>query len=362
MELKTPLYQHHVDLGAKMVPFAGYSMPVQYPSGVIAEHMAVRTAAGLFDVSHMGELLLTGAGVLPFLQLLLTNNMDGMQDGDCRYSPMCNAEGGVVDDLIVYRLSETSYLLVVNASNKQKDVDWITSYLPNDVTMEDQSDMTSELALQGPNSVAIISRLADAALLPQKGYTFVHSLQVAGIDCLVSRTGYTGEDGFELYCKNEDAAALWEALLAAGQEYGLIACGLGARDTLRLEAGMPLYGQEMSDVITPKEANLGFFVKMDKPNFIGKEALENAGEPKCRRSGLKLTGRGIAREGAEVYKGDKQIGVVTSGTKLPFVDYAGAMALLDSDAREIGSTVEIDVRGRRIEAEVIKLPFYHRAK
>lgn len=345
-----------------MVPFAGYSMPVQYPSGVIAEHMAVRTAAGLFDVSHMGELLLTGAGVLPFLQLLLTNNMDGMQDGDCRYSPMCNAEGGVVDDLIVYRLSETSYLLVVNASNKQKDVDWITSYLPNDVTMEDQSDMTSELALQGPNSVAIISRLADAALLPQKGYTFVHSLQVAGIDCLVSRTGYTGEDGFELYCKNEDAAALWEALLAAGQEYGLIACGLGARDTLRLEAGMPLYGQEMSDVITPKEANLGFFVKMDKPNFIGKEALENAGEPKCRRSGLKLTGRGIAREGAEVYKGDKQIGVVTSGTKLPFVDYAGAMALLDSDAREIGSTVEIDVRGRRIEAEVIKLPFYHRAK
>ncbi|MDL2324075.1 glycine cleavage system aminomethyltransferase GcvT [Ruminococcaceae bacterium OttesenSCG-928-A16] len=362
MEKKTALYENHLAAGGKMVPFAGYLMPVQYPTGVIAEHMAVRTAAGLFDVSHMGELLISGTGALPFLQQLLTNNMEGMANGDCRYSPMCNKAGGVVDDLIVYRYSQHLYLLVVNAANLQKDIDWIKAHLPVDVDMTDNSGNISELALQGPKAEAILAKVADKAALPVKPYTFVGQMDVAGIECIVSRTGYTGEDGFELYCATENGPLLWDALLAAGKEEGLIPCGLGARDTLRLEAGMPLYGHEMDDVITPREAALSFFVKMDKPDFIGKAALEEKGEPARRRTGLKMVGRGIAREGCAVYsQNGEEIGVVTSGTQLPFVGYAGAMALLPNQYREPGTLVEVDVRGRRVEAEVIKLPFYRRA-
>lgn len=362
MELKTPLYEKHVAAGGKMVPFAGYSMPVQYGSGVITEHMAVRKAAGLFDVSHMGEVVISGEGATDFLQNLLTNTMDGMADGDCRYSPMCNREGGVVDDLLVYRYGQHLYMLVVNASNREKDVNWMRENLPPSVNLVDNSDNVAELALQGPKAAVILSKLSDPFKMPQKNYTFVGSLDVAGIECIVSRTGYTGEDGFELYCANENAQALWDALLEEGAEDGLIPCGLGARDTLRLEAGMPLYGHEMNDTITPKEAGLGMFVKMDKPDFIGKKAMEDMGEPKRRRSALKMVGRGIARDGCEVYVGDEKVGVVTSGTQLPFVGYAGAMALLGTDHREIGTHVEVDVRGRRVEAEIIKMPFYKRQK
>lgn len=363
MEKKTALYENHVAAGAKMVPFAGYLMPVQYPSGVIAEHLAVRTAAGLFDVSHMGELLLSGRDVLPFLQKLLTNNMEGMENGDCRYSPMCNEQGGVVDDLIVYRYAENLFLLVVNAANHQKDVDWIYAHLPveGDVNMTDNSGNISELALQGPKAEEILAKVADKEMLPAKGYTFIGKMQVAGIECIVSRTGYTGEDGFELYCAREAGPALWDALLAAGKEEGLVPCGLGARDTLRLEAGMPLYGHEMDSVITPREAALSFFVKIDKADFIGKQALEQKGEPARRRTGLKMVGRGIAREGCAVFKGGAEIGVVTSGTQLPYMGYAGAMALLPNEYREPGTLVEVDVRGRRVEAEVVRLPFYRRA-
>ena len=360
MEKKTALYEKHLECGGKMVPFAGYLMPVQYKTGVIAEHMAVRTKAGLFDVSHMGEVLLTGRGVLPFLQTLLTNNMDGMQNGDCRYSPMCNENGGVVDDLIVYKQGEDCYLLVVNASNHDKDVAWMRERLPNGVALEDLSFALAELALQGPNARAILHELADEAILPQRYYTFNLNVDVAGIECIVSRTGYTGEDGYELYCAPAYAPALWDALMAAGEKHGLIPCGLGARDTLRLEAAMPLYGHEMDDVITPKEAGLGGFVKLDKPDFIGKAALVRAGEPTRRRTGLKMVDRGIAREGAEVFLDGEKVGVVTSGTQLPFVGYAGAMALLDNRAREVGTRLVVDVRGRKVGAEVVKLPFYKR--
>lgn len=360
MEKTTPLYQQHIDAGGKMVAFGGYLMPVQYKTGVIAEHMATRQAAGLFDVSHMGELVVSGGQALPFLQKMLTNNMEGMQNGDCRYSPMCSPDGGVVDDLIVYKLEENKYWMVVNAANREKDVEWLTKHLMPGVELEDISDSIGEIALQGPKAEAIMAKVADPAALPQKGYTFHEKVMVAGVECLVSRTGYTGEDGFELYCPSGDVHTLWQKLLQAGAQDGLIPCGLGARDTLRLEAGMPLYGHEMSETITPKEAGLGIFVKMDKPDFIGKQALVQ--DPKRRRTGLQMVDRGIAREGALVLKDGQEIGIVTSGTQLPFVGYAGAMALVDSQYREEGTLLEVNVRGRILQAKVVKLPFYKRNK
>lgn len=362
MEKKTALYQKHLDCGAKMVEFAGYLMPIQYPGGVIAEHMAVRQAAGLFDVSHMGEFELSGPDAMAVLQRLLTNDMADMPIGACRYSPMCNLEGGVVDDLITYRKGEDAFLLVVNASNREKDFAWMQRFLKGEAALKDVSDETAELALQGPRSLEILAPLTEggAAALPEKYYTFRDGLVVAGVKCLVSRTGYTGEDGFELYCAAGDSPALWDALLAAGKGAGLVPCGLGARDTLRLEAGMPLYGHEMDEDITPMEAVLGIFVKMDKPDFNGKAALEAKGKPARRRTGLRVTGRGIARQGAEVYAGNKMVGVVTSGTQLPFLGWPGAMALVDAEHREPGTVLEVDIRGRRAEAEVVKTPFYRR--
>lgn len=359
MEKKTPLYDKHVAAGGKMVPFAGYLMPVQYGEGVIAEHTAVRQKAGMFDVSHMGELWLLGKGALETLQMLMTNDMDGMENGDCRYSPMCNEKGGVVDDLIVYKVDDETYLLVVNAGNHDKDVTWVNSHLLGDVRMENRSDATGQIALQGPEAEKILSKLVKEPL-PEKNYTFKPELEVDGRKCIVSRTGYTGEDGFEVYCKAEDTPALWDAMLAAGKDEGLIPCGLGARDTLRLEAGMPLYGHEMNEEITPYQAMLGFFVKMDKADFIGKSAL--AAKPAQRRVSLKMTSRGIARDGSKVLKDGKEVGWVTSGTQLPSVGYAGAMAIIDEDCRAVGTALEVDVRGRTVEAEVVKTPFYKRDK
>ena len=281
MERKTPLYDRHTAAGGKLVPFAGWLLPVQY-SGVIAEHRAVRTGCGLFDVSHMGELLLRGPDALANLNRLMTNDFSGMADGQARYSPMCYEDGGVVDDLIVYRCSDTAWLAVVNASNIGKDRDWMTAHLAGDCTLEDLSDQTAQLALQGPGAEALLRTLT--ADLPAKNYTAVLHGTVDGRPCLVSRTGYTGEDGFELYCAPADAPALWDALTAAGA----LPCGLGARDTLRLEAAMPLYGHELSPSINPYEAGLGIFVKLEKPDFIGKAALERARPVSRRRVGLQM--------------------------------------------------------------------------
>lgn len=362
MDRKTPLYDSHVALGGKMVPFAGYILPVQYPAGVIAEHMAVRTACGLFDVSHMGEVMFTGPDALANIQNLVTNDMGNMVDGQVRYSPMCNERGGVVDDLIVYRMGEGRYMMVVNASNREKDVAWIRQHLFGNVRMEDVSDETAQVALQGPKAGEILARLAKEEDIPKKYYYFVEKGTVGGIPCIISRTGYTGESGFELYCKNEDAARLWQLLLDTGKDLGLAPCGLGARDTLRLEAAMPLYGHEMNDDITPLETGLGIFVKMNKPDFIGKAALAEKGEPKIARVGLQMTGRGIAREHCAVFEGDKQVGTTSSGTFCPYLNQAVAMALVDKEVSELGTQVEVDVRGRRIEAKVVPLPFYKKAK
>ena len=362
MERKTPLYDCHVALNGKIVPFAGYLLPVQYPTGVIAEHMAVRQHAGMFDVSHMGELVLSGKDALDNVQMLLTNDFRDMEAGQVRYSPMCNDNGGVVDDLIVYCIHKDCFLLVVNAANHEKDAAWITSHLSGDVKFDDLSDQIAQIALQGPESETILAKLCKAEEIPAKYYTFTQEMMVAGHKCLVSRTGYTGEDGFELYCSSEDAVSLWNAVLEAGKENGLIPCGLGARDTLRMEAAMPLYGHEMNDDITPLETGLKFAVKMAKNDFIGKSALEEKGTPSIKRIGLKVTGRGIIREHQDVYVGDKKIGHTTSGTHCPYLGYPIAMALVDADSVEIGDTVEADVRGRRVAAEVVALPFYKREK
>lgn len=362
MERKTPLYDIHAASGGKIVPFAGYLLPVQYGAGVIKEHLAVRTACGLFDVSHMGEITCIGPDALANLNRLLTNDFTGMYDGQARYSPMCYENGGVVDDLIVYRIREDHYFIVVNASNKDKDYAWMKEHEFGDAQFTDISDTVGQIALQGPKAHQILCRLADEAEIPKKYYSCNPHTQAAGIPCVISKTGYTGEDGYELYMAAEEAPRMWQALMEAGGEDGLIPCGLGARDTLRLEAAMPLYGHEMDETITPIETGLGFAVKMGKEDFIGKEALAQAGEPARKRVGLKVTGRGIIREHEAVYIGDRQIGVSTSGTHAPFLGYPIAMALVDAADAEVGTAVEADVRGRRVAAEIVPLPFYKKPK
>lgn len=360
MERKTPLYDSHVACGGKMVPFAGYLLPVQYQTGVLAEHDAVRTKAGLFDVSHMGELLIFGADALENLQMLLTNDFTNMYDGQCRYTLLCNEAGGIVDDLLVYRMEENRYLLVINAANVEKDEMWIKEHLFGEVEMKNLSSEVAQIALQGPMALTILKTLCAEESLPKKYYSFTKEVDVEGIQALISKTGYTGEDGYELYCQSEDAPMLWNKLLEAGKEFGLMPCGLGARDTLRFEASMPLYGHEMNDEITPFEADLDFAVKMQKRDFIGKEALANKSERKRKRVGLKLISRGIAREECDVFSDNIKIGMTTSGTHCPFLKAAYAMALLDMDYTKPETLVQIEVRGRRLDAEVVSLPFYKR--
>ena len=363
MELKTPLYDAHVKAGGKIVPFAGYLLPVQYGTGVITEHMAVREKAGLFDVSHMGEVLCQGKDALANLQKLLTNDFTNMVDGQARYSPMCNENGGTVDDLIVYKRGDNDYFIVVNAANKDKDYQWMLDHQFGEVTFTDASSQYGQIALQGPKAMEILKKLTAEENIPKKYYHAVFDTEVVGIPCIISKTGYTGEDGVELYLASENAEKMWDTLLEAGKDEGLIPCGLGARDTLRMEAAMPLYGHEMDDEISPLETGLKFAVKMGKEeDFIGKKAMEERGEPKITRIGLKVTGRGIIREHQDIYVGEKKIGHTTSGTHCPFLGYPIAMALVDAGSVEIGNKVEVDVRGRKVEAEVIALPFYKRAK
>lgn len=324
--------------------------------------MAVRTQAGLFDVSHMGEVLCEGKDALANLQMLLTNNFDNMVDGQARYSPMCNEKGGTVDDLIVYKKADEKYLIVVNAANKDKDYEWMLTHQFGEVTFKDVSDQYAQLALQGPKALDILKKLTAEENIPEKNYYAVFDAEVAGIPCIVSRTGYTGEDGVELYLESSKAEKMWDVLLENGKEEGLIPCGLGARDTLRMEAAMPLYGHEMDDETTPLETGLKFAVKMKKEEFIGKKALEEQGEPKRTRVGLKVTGRGIIREHQDVYLNGEQIGCTTSGTHCPYLGYPIAMALVESGSVELGTVVQVEVRGRQVEAEVVALPFYKRNK
>ncbi len=358
MARKTPLYDTHVAEGGKMVSFAGYQLPVQYGTGVIREHKAVRQQAGLFDVSHMGEILFTGPTARDTLNHLLTNDYTKMPVGRVRYSVMCNEHGGAVDDLVIYKFRDDMYLAVVNAANREKDFEHMSRNLLPGTTAEDLSDSVAQIALQGPAAPGILSRLVPEKQIPQKYYTAVPHVSIRGIDCLISRTGYTGELGYEFYTAKENAAALWELLREAGREDGLIPCGLGARDTLRLEAAMPLYGHEIDDTVTPLEAGLDFCVKLDKEEFIGRQALLDVGMPSRVRVGLEVTGRGILRERQAVWMGVKEIGYTTSGTFAPYLNKAVAMALVSADCSQIGTEVEVDVRGRRVSAVIVPLPFY----
>ncbi len=358
---QTPLYEKHVEAGGKIVPFAGYALPVNYPAGIIAEHNNVRNQAGLFDVSHMGEITLSGKDALQNVNYLLTNDYDHMEIGQIRYSPMCNDNGGVVDDLLVYKMAEDRFLLVVNAANHDKDADWIKEHLKGDVQFTDESEDTAQLALQGPQSEAILKSLTEDRYIPRKYYTFVNKALVAGIECLLSRTGYTGEDGFEIYCKPQDAPILWDTILQTGKPFGILPAGLGCRDTLRLEAGMPLYGHELNDEMMPTECGLSFFVKMDKIDFIGKKAMQQR-EKQYKRIGLHIIDRGIAREGAKVLYQGEEIGFVTSGTQSPTLQYPIAMAMVKGPKLEVGTLVVVEVRGKKLGAEVVKIPFYKREK
>ncbi len=355
MEKKTVLYDIHVRAGGKIVSFGGYLLPVQYKTGILQEHAAVRNAAGLFDVSHMGEITVRGKDALQNLNYLLTNDFSDMRDGRIRYSPMCYAEGGVVDDLLVYKCGENRYMLCVNASNKDKDYAWIQKNLFGDVRAEDISESVCQIALQGPRATDILQKCMEQKYIPQKYYTFIGNAFLQGIPCILSRTGYTGENGYEIYAENVYAKILWNILMEAGEAYALLPCGLGSRDTLRLEASMPLYGHEITRDITPMEAGLGMFVKMGKPDFIGKKAL--AFPPKRERIGLRLIDRGIAREGAKVFASGEEVGYVTSGTSSPTLHYSIAMALVDTNRRG-GLTVE--VRGKCLAAEETTMPFYKR--
>lgn len=358
MEEKTPLYDCHVELKGKMVSFAGYLLPVQYEQGLVKEHLAVRNEVGIFDVSHMGEILVEGEDSLSYIQKLVTNDCSKMYDGQVKYSPICNEEGGVIDDLLIYKYNNNKYMLVINAANREKDFKWMKANEFGNMTLSDVSDDIALIAVQGPKSKQVLLKLMDEEFLPKKYYSFKDKVNIAGCEAMVSKTGYTGELGYEIYCKSLDAKTIWNELLEKGKDEAIVPCGLGCRDTLRLEAGMPLYGNELSDSITPLEAGLAFTVKMDKDNFIGKEAILNKGESNKVRVGIKITGRGIAREDCKVFYNDNEIGQTTSGTHLPYVDYAGAMAYVDKEYSSPGTKVLIQVRKRNVEGEIVDLPFY----
>ena len=358
---KTPLNQVHRELGARMVDFGGWDMPVQY-SGVIEEHLAVRHAAGIFDVSHMGEIEVNGDNALEFIQRLTINDATKLVDGQVQYSAMCYPEGGVVDDVTLYRFNDSHFLFCVNASNTDKDFAWMQQVLAestlSNVVLTNRSAEFAQFALQGPKAEEILSTLTGVRLSDIAYYHFYEG-EVAGIKMIISRTGYTGEDGFELYLPSATAVEIWKKLMSAGAGYGMLPIGLGARDTLRLEKGYALYGHELSQEISPLEAGLAWITKLDKDDFVGKAALvaqKSAGVPR-RRVGLIMQERGIPREGYPVFAGEREVGVVTSGTMSPSLKVGIALALVDSEAAQTDTDLTVAVRSRRMRARVVRPPF-----
>ncbi|TAH64003.1 MAG: glycine cleavage system aminomethyltransferase GcvT [Gottschalkiaceae bacterium] len=359
---KTPLYNAHLKYGGNIVDYAGWALPVQY-EGLTQEHEAVRTRAGIFDVSHMGEVEVTGPQAFDFIQYLVTNDVSVLNDNQIAYSFMCYPDGGVVDDLLVYKFSRDHYFLVINASNVEKDVEWINQHAKDfDVTVKNLSDEISEIAIQGPEAEKILQKLTDTDL-SQIGFFYLkRDVNVAGANCLISRTGYTGEDGFEIYFDHEHAESLWEKLMEAGKEEGIRPAGLGSRDTLRFEATLPLYGNEISQDITPLEAGLGMFVKLNKDNFIGKDALvkQKAEGLKRKVVGIEMIDKGVPRHGYEVYADDKKIGFVTTGYFSPTLKRNIGFAMLDMDYTALETPIEIKVRNRTLKAKVVSKTFYQK--
>ncbi len=359
---RTPLYEQHKAQGARFVNFGGWEMPVQY-SSILEEHQAVRTRAGLFDVSHMGEFRIVGEQATTFLQYLVPNDVERLAVHQALYTQLCLPSGNVIDDLLVYRLTGDHYMLVVNASNIEKDLAWIKQQAENfsQVEVFDQSTATALLALQGPLAATILQPLAAANLAEIRYYHFTAD-RVDSINCIISRTGYTGEDGFELYCASVDAIKLWKDLLEAGRPQGLLPAGLGARDTLRLEAGYCLYGHELDEHINPLEARLGWTVKLKKGDFIGRDALLKVKKQGPRRLliGIELLERGVPRGGYAIYRQDQQIGALTSGAPGPTVGKNIGMGYVEAKQAIAGQQVSIDIRGKRVAAQIVALPFYKR--
>ncbi|AET70196.1 glycine cleavage system T protein [Desulfosporosinus orientis DSM 765] len=358
---RTPLYEEHLAAKAKLIDFGGWEMPVQY-AGVIDEHHTVRTKAGLFDVSHMGEIDVHGEEALAFVQMLITNDVTKIEDGKILYSPMCYPSGGIVDDLLVYRYDSQRFLLVVNASNTDKDFAWIKDQAKNfQVETENISDQYAQLALQGPLAETILQRISSADLSQIHYYYFAHG-EIDGVNCLISRTGYTGEDGFEIYVSPEYARQLWRKILEDGAGEGVQPIGLGARDTLRFEARLPLYGNELGAEISPLEAGLGIFVKLDKADFIGREALlaqKEQGVPR-KLVGLEMIDRGIARSHYPLQKDGEEIGFVTSGSFSPTLNKNIALGLIRSDLAIQGEIINVMIRGKAVKAKIIPSLFYKR--
>jgi aminomethyltransferase len=355
---KTPLYDRHVAAGAKMVPFAGFSMPLQY-TGVLDEHRAVREDVGLFDVSHMGEIVFEGEGAPEAVDRLVSNKVATLENGRACYTGMLTDRGTFVDDVICYRLSDEAVLVCVNAANREKDFAHVLAHHEGPVAVRDAGDEWAQIAVQGPRAVALVNGLAPGADLEAvKRFRFVET-DVAGVNALVARTGYTGEDGFEIFCASGDAGRLWDALVAAGGK----PCGLGARDTLRLEAALALYGNDIDEDHTPLEAGLAWTVKLDKDAFVGKDALlrqKESGVPR-RLVGFELVGRGVPRAGMPVLgDGGEAVGTVTSGTMSPTLKRPIGMAYVTAGLAEPGTALSIDVRGKAVEARVVQTPFYKR--
>lgn len=360
---RTPLYNSHVSLGARMVDFVGWEMPVQY-SGPIPEHMAVRQAAGIFDVSHMGEFEVTGHDALALVQMVTTNDASKLEDNQVQYSTLTNETGGIIDDLLVYRINSEHFLLVVNASGIDTDFDWIKRHAASfKAELHDTSGAYALLALQGPRSEMILQPLADH-MLDRIPYYWSQRIRVDGIQCRVSRTGYTGEDGFEILCDASDTLHLWNRLLVTGHDQGLIPCGLAARNTLRLEAAFRLYGNDMDQTTTPLEAGLGWVVKLAKGNFIGREALQQQKAQGLKRKlvGFEVLDRAPVRDGYPVVINGVQVSSVTSGSPAPYLKKNIGMVYLPIEHTAVGTEFSVAVRARNVPARVVDMPFYKREK
>jgi aminomethyltransferase len=365
---RTPLAERHEALGARMIDFAGWYMPVQY-TGIIDEHRAVRTAAGLFDLGHMGQVDVSGPDALAFLQYVATNDVSVLEPGEAQYALLLYPDGGVIDDIIIYRRpSGVGYFVVINAANTDKDVAWLHEKRAErgdlDVQVTDLSPETGMVAIQGPNAANIVASLSSVDLRGMQSFSCAETT-VAGIPCLAGRTGYTGEDGWEFYCPIERVGELWDALMAAGADHGLQPIGLGARDTLRLEARMPLYGNEMSADINPYEAGLGWAVKLDKGDFVGRDALVAARERGIRRRtvGFQMAERGGApRSHYDVQVNGDMVGFVTSGTVSPTLGQGIGLAIIDKEHAGVGKPLDVVIRGKPVRAVQVKTPFYSRSR
>ncbi len=368
---KTALFSEHQRLGGRLVDFGGWELPVQY-SGVMDEHLACRKAAGLFDVSHMGEIQIEGPGSESFLNFLVTNEVSKLAVGQAQYTALCNESGGIVDDLVIYRRSSQNFLLVVNASNTDKDFQHILDVHSrfeknfDELRVTNASAQYSQIAVQGPRAAEIVSKISSIPLDGIRTYHFVEGTLCGTTQALIARTGYTGEDGFELYTPWDSGPEIWNKLLEVGIPLGMKPCGLGARDTLRLEMKYPLYGNELSDHTHPLEAGLGWVVKMNKADFLGKAALTKAKQAGLTRQlvGIRMIGKGIPRHGYDLYSetGDRKIGNVTSGTQSPSLQVAIGIGYVELSEAKPGTKIRVDIRGTRVSAEVIPTPFYQRNK